>query len=372
MAMEQSTEAPAETDHHHKLADYLGGLHPTTQAAVLRELELSELRGDALGPSYKVVMNELRRGIRKSGRIVERVGNPSRIFYMPIQPFLISEVPDEPLYATVSRASLNPIWAWVCRDLMPAEAKAYIDTSKQALLADDRASAVVVATVFQDKFVVATKPFLQERKNSSLQRRLSAYGGPPTALNDLRAVLFVLQNRDTLRDIAKMFPTKIKAVDGATVEQVSAMLKTLPPNDGAMLTHALAVVMSQIVPSWEVVRLVASSAKLREPITELVLGRMQAMAATLRMAKWSIDQTGEAASRTGALRAAVEIVRSELRPDEGDPVARRCGQIQDMIDRFERKIAVTKAHMGPRANEPLRVPTDVLRQSNMAQQAAVA
>jgi hypothetical protein len=370
--MEQSTEAPAETERHHKLADYLGGLHPNTQTAVLRELELSELRGDALGPSYKVVMNELRRGIRKSGRVVERVGNPSRIFYMPVQPFLISEVPDEPLVATVSRASLNPIWAWVCRDLMPAEARAYIDTSKQALLADDRPSAFVVATVFQDKFVTATTPFLESRKDTSLQRRLSAYGGPPTALSDLRAVLFVMQNRDVLRDIAKTLPAKIENVDSAMVQQVAAILTRLPPNDGALLSHALAVVMSQFVPPWQIARLVENRASLREPITELVLGRMQAMAATLRMAKWSIDQTSEAAARTASLRAAVDIVRSELRPDEGDPVARRCSQIQEMIDRFERKIAVTMAHMGPRASEPLRVPTEVLRQARVREQAAVA
>ena len=91
--MEESTEAGGDAPRQSKLAEYLGALRPDTQVAVLRELELSELRGDALGPSFRVVMNELRRGIRKSGRKVERVGNPSRVFYMPVEPFLISEVP---------------------------------------------------------------------------------------------------------------------------------------------------------------------------------------------------------------------------------------------------------------------------------------
>src|SRR5262252_6305676 len=115
--MEESTEAGGDAPRQCKLAEYLGALRPDTQMAVLRELELSELRGDALGPSFRVVMNELRRGIRKSGRVVERVGNPSRVFYMPVEPFLISEVPRARVAATVSRPSLNPIWAWICRDL---------------------------------------------------------------------------------------------------------------------------------------------------------------------------------------------------------------------------------------------------------------
>src|SRR5215471_15480833 len=206
--MEQSTEAGADATPQSKLTEYLGALRPDTQMAVLRELELSELRGDALGPSFRVVMNELRRGIRKSGRTVERVGNPLRIFYMPVEPFLISEVPGKSIAATVSRASLNPIWAWICRDLVPGEAKTYIETATQALMADDRPSAVVTAAVFQDKFIAAADIILG-RKNSGLTRRLAAYGGPETMLDDLRSILYIIRNKDALRDVAKRFPAKI-------------------------------------------------------------------------------------------------------------------------------------------------------------------
>ena len=369
--MDQDTESSPDTERQHKLAEYLGGLHPKTQTAVLRELELAELRGDALGPSFKNVMNELRRGIRKSGRTVERVGNPLRIFFMPVQPFLINEIPDAPLVATVPRASLNPTWAWICRDLMPEEARTYIEASKQALLADDQASALVLATVFQDKFVAAAQTFLETKKHASLQRRLSAYGGVPTAIDDLRALVFVMQKKAVLRDVAKLFPGKIKAFDGATADQVLAMLEAIPQDDGPMLSHALAVVMAHLVPPWQVVRLAAGRASLRQPVAELVVGRAQIIAAALRISP-SLEQSEPAIAKAAAIRAAIDLVRSELRPSEGDPIARRCGRIQDLIDHFERAIGVARAHMSQRQLGARRAPADSSRHPQLAEQAAVA
>src|SRR5262245_3491516 len=365
LIMGQDTEVPADSDRQHKLAEYLGGLHPKTQAAGLRELELSELRGDTLGPSFKNVMNELRRGIRKSGRVVERVGNPSRIFFMPMAPFLVNESPDAPLVATLPRASLNPVWAWICRDLMTEEARTYVETCKQALLADDQPSALVLGAVFQDKFAAATQALLESKKTTSLQRRLSAYGAPPTAVSDLQAMLFVMQNKTVLRDVARLFPQKVKSFDSAAAAPVLAMLDTLPADDKVMLTHALAVVMSQLVPPWQVVRLAGARASLSAPIAEFVVGRAQIMATELRIAP-SREQTEKAVAKAASIRAAIELVRSELKPADGDPIARRCGQILNLVAHFERAVAVAKSHMSQRQTGVRRAPADMSRQAAVA------
>jgi len=371
--MEQSTEAGADAAPQSKLAEYLGGLRPDTQVAVLRELELSELRGDALGPSFSVVMNELRRGIRKSGRVVERVGNPLRVFYMPVEPFLISEVPRKSIAATVSRPSLNPIWAWICRDLVPGEAKTYIDTATQALMADDRASAVVTAAVFQEKFIAAADIILG-RKNSGLTRRLAAYGGPETMLDDLRSILYIIRNKDALRDVAKRFPAKIAELNKVMVEQILTLLVPLAEaDDGAVLSHALAILMSQLADPWQVVRLAGTGVKPRQTVTELVLGRAEAMAAGLRLAKWSADRADEARAKTSSLRAAIDLVRSELRPSEGGPEDRCCRRILEKVDRFDRKIALAISAI---AGEPGRTShaaaAPALAHAPMTEQAAFA
>jgi len=351
--MAQAPETPAENDRNARLSEFLGGLHPNTQAAVLRELELSELRGDELGPSFKKVMNELRRGIRRSGRMVERVGNPSRIFFMPVQPFLISEIAEKPIPATLSRVSLNPIWAWICRDLVPAEARTYIETAKQALLEDDRASAVFAATVFQDKFVAAATPFVRGDKNPSLHKRLSAYGAPRTGLSDLQAIFYVMQNRDALRNVVKLFPTKLREVDKAVVEQVTAMLAALPQGDAAMRRHALAILMSQLSPAWLVLRFATIDASLRELITGLVLGRMEAAAAALATGRWSIEHSEDAAEKARFMRATLDALYSEVCPSDGSPEDRRGKEIERLVARFESKIAhVMAMKNGARPSRP--------------------
>src|SRR5262249_49197312 len=148
--------------------------------------------------------------------------------------------------ATVSRPSLNPIWAWICRDLMPGEAKTYIETATQALMADDRASAVVTAAVFQDKFIAAADIIL-DGKNSGLTKRLTAYGGPDLTFDDLRSILYVMRNRQVLRDMAKKFPAKIDELNKVMVERILAVLVPLAEaDDDTALRHALAILMSQL------------------------------------------------------------------------------------------------------------------------------
>jgi hypothetical protein len=365
--MEESTEAGGDAPRQSKLAEYLGALRPDTQVAVLRELELSELRGDALGPSFRVVMNELRRGIRKSGRKVERVGNPSRVFYMPVEPFLISEVPRASIAATVSRPSLNPLWAWICRDLMPGEAKTYIETTTQALMADDRPSAVVTAAVFQDKFIVAADSILA-RKNSGLTKRLAAYGGPDTMFDDLQSILYVIRNREALRDMAKRFPAKIGELNKVMVEQILALLVPLTETDDTtVLSHALAIVMSQLADPWQILRLAGTGENPRQTITTIFLGRAEAMAAGLRLASWSADRIDEARVKTNSLRAAIDLFRSELRPSEGGREDRCCKRILEKVDRFDRKIALAMSTMTGRP-----AAASDLADEPQAEQAAVA
>jgi hypothetical protein len=352
--MTDTDDSSPETARPSRLAAYLGGLQPTTQVAVMREVEMSELRGESLGASFKTVMTELRRGIRKSGLTAQRVANPSVLFYMPVEPFVLDEIPEEAVVATVTRMSLNPIWAWICRDLMPADAKSYIAIAREALENDDQASALAAATVFQDKFVEACRSALA-RKDVATERKLAAYGGPRTVGADLRSVLAMLRRRDALKDFAKALPSKLDVGDAAIRAQLAALIAPMQGPDEAMLTHAVAIVMSKLTDPWQIVALAAGDGKTRDAIAELALGRARTVADALRTAKWSLDQTGHVRARISAMRSAIELLRAELRPQSGSPEERRCALIVGLIDRCERKIQLTMSTMGTLAPVPSRV-----------------
>ncbi len=56
------------------------------------ELERGLLRGEESAGS-ELILQELRRAIRVEGRPVTRIGDAARLFFAPVEPFLIDDAP---------------------------------------------------------------------------------------------------------------------------------------------------------------------------------------------------------------------------------------------------------------------------------------
>ena len=54
----------------------------------------------------------------------------------------------------IARVSLEPIWSWIGRDLMPAEAKALSEDINRALLADDRTKAEQLVRALHERAIL--------------------------------------------------------------------------------------------------------------------------------------------------------------------------------------------------------------------------
>jgi hypothetical protein len=147
-----------------RLRDYLRTLKPEARAMLVTELERGMLRGDeAAGNEF--VLQELRRTIRAAGQAVPRIGDAARLFFAPLEPFLIDDGADHKRVGRLARVSLEPIWEWIGLDLIPAEAKALSDDINRALVADDGAKAELLTRA------------LHERR-SSASRKPSTQPGP--------------------------------------------------------------------------------------------------------------------------------------------------------------------------------------------------
>jgi len=105
-----------------RLRDYLRQLKPEARALLIAELERGVLRGDEM-LGAELVLQELRRFVRDSGRSGARVGNPARLFFRPLEPFLVDDEADHKHRGRVARAVLQPFWDWLGRDMMRATRK---------------------------------------------------------------------------------------------------------------------------------------------------------------------------------------------------------------------------------------------------------
>ena len=103
---------------------------------LVAELELALLRDEDIAGS-ELVLQELRQMIRAGAQPVPRIGDAARRFFMPLEPFLTDGPADHKRLGRIARISIEPIWQWICRDLMPAEANAFSDDINRALLAGD-------------------------------------------------------------------------------------------------------------------------------------------------------------------------------------------------------------------------------------------
>ena len=95
--------APSQVD---RLRSYLQELAPEARALLISELEREALRG---GDSMDIVLRELRQAMRGTASHFPRIGSPSRVFFKPIEPFLVNEVLPTKVRGRIARSFLGAI-----------------------------------------------------------------------------------------------------------------------------------------------------------------------------------------------------------------------------------------------------------------------
>ena len=131
-------------------------------------------------------MQELRRAIRADAQPVPRIGDAARLFFTPLEPFLIDGRADHKRIGRIARVSLEPIWEWIGRDLIPAEAKALGEDINRALLADDRTKADQLVRALHERAILRmTEAIAGVGGDEKARRRLAVQVGTPRAIEDL-------------------------------------------------------------------------------------------------------------------------------------------------------------------------------------------
>src|SRR5581483_7718536 len=146
-----------------------------------------------------IVLQELRRTMKDVEQPPPRVGNPERLFFKPIEPFIVDDEPAHKHRGRVARMALAPVWSWICRDLVPDAAMTFSQDVSQALLANDNAKAEQVTRAFQDHVAAQMRQALDAvAVDDKARRRMSGQIGIPNALEMVNEILGILTARDAL------------------------------------------------------------------------------------------------------------------------------------------------------------------------------
>jgi hypothetical protein len=238
-----------------RLRHYLRELPPQARALLISEFERSLLRGDE-GAGTDLVLQELRRVVRDQREGSPRIGHCARLFFRAVEPFLVDDQVDHQHPGRIARDSLEMLWTWVRRDLLPEEAKVLTDEVGKALLAGDEPRAEQLTCAFQDRVAAAIEAVFEAgAADARLHRRTLAQIGTPRASDDATTLKCVLAGRDALAELAGHLPLRIVNFADDQFEEYRALIEKTAAANGELLLYALLLVMSRLAAPWQVIRL---------------------------------------------------------------------------------------------------------------------
>lgn len=243
-----------------RIQEFLQRLTPLTRNCLLTELERLEMSDDEL-PGSAEILAKLRAEFRKDGSTQNRVSNPSRYFFAPLEPLLIDGAPEHANSGRIQRGSLAAIWEWISRDLLRTMASDYVKKIDELIAANNEREARRVAATFQIKVVKYLESTLGSADGADQTRKkLATYTASRSAYDDLTKMLVALRARDALAKFNEALPAAINKFDDAQVAKITALLHAFGKTHAEEIPFALALVARRLKTPWELIRLATKAA----------------------------------------------------------------------------------------------------------------
>jgi hypothetical protein len=277
-----------------RIQDFLRRLTPLARNNLLTELERLEAC-DAAVPGSATVVEKLRTEFRKDGQTHNRLDNPARYFFAPLEPLLVDGAPEHANSGRILRGSLSPIWEWISRNLLPTMARDFVNEMNRLIAADNQREAGRVVSTFQTKVVKSLEGTLSAPDSAALARtKLAIYTASQAAYDDVTKMLSVLRARDVLAKFGDALPAKIGKFDDAQVTKISALLDGVRKTNAETVPFALALVATRLKTPWQLIRLATKAAPSKNVadvaatpyavVVSMVLDRLEDGRSALRIA----------------------------------------------------------------------------------------
>ncbi len=243
-----------------RLRGYLLQLPPAKRALLIAELEAALLRGDDV-PGGALLLQEVRSSVRESGVRAPRIGAAARLFFRPLEPFLSDDEPERKQTARIARTSLEPVWSWICRDVLPEVGNRFSEAVTRAHQEDSAAICDQLIRPFQDQVATRVRQMLDESEaDDKVRRRMIGQIGTPHALDVARDLLAILAGRDMLTAMGGRLPGHIVNLAEAQLDQVKAIIDAGVANTKGLLQFALVLLLGRLASPWQVIRLAVADA----------------------------------------------------------------------------------------------------------------
>ena len=238
-----------------RLRQFLRDLSPGARSLLIGELERSVLRGDELAAA-DLVLQELRRIAREQREGAPRIENSARLLFRPLEPFIVDDRGDHSHPGRVARSSLDALWNWILRDLLPDDAGNLARDVSEAMASGDQARTERLARMFQDRVAAAIESNSKAAaEDGKIRRRILQQIGTSRAGEELAALKCALKGRDVLAALSSRLPLQIGNLANAQLDECKALIESAAARDGELFLYALLTVMNRMSAPWQLIRL---------------------------------------------------------------------------------------------------------------------
>ena len=248
-----------------QLKQYLAQLAPQVRGRLLAELERLHLQGEDL-PRLEELIASLRTELIAAGQNHDRMGNPGRYFYQPLEPVLVDRAPERANSGQIARGSLGPIWDILTEEMLSTMAREYIAKAGKAIGANNRPEADKLAAAFRKKVVGYLAGTIRSTEGVAiLQAGLKKYTSSPAAFDDLAKMFTVLRESAALAEFGAALPAKIKKLDGQAFAKVLQQLNSLRAKHGDAVPFALTMIARRLDTPWQLLYLATKTVESKAP-----------------------------------------------------------------------------------------------------------
>lgn len=244
-----------------RIRKYLGHLTSQARSSLLVEIERMQMYDEDIS-GFEIILAGLRAEFRTSGAPGNRIGNPSRHFFKPIEALFVDRSPERANSGQISRGSLSAIWEWINQDLLPSMARDYCEQMRQAIAKDDQREAKLVVAGFQAKAIRILEGFLATDKGiADIRNGLGKYTSSRASFDDLMKILLALRLRDPIIAFNDSLPSKVDNFDGDQLAGIRAQLDTFSAQHPEAMPFALTMVTKRLKWPWQLARLATKAAR---------------------------------------------------------------------------------------------------------------
>jgi len=243
-----------------RIRKYLGHLTSQARSSLLVEIERMQMYDEDIS-GFEIILAELRAEFRNSGETQNRIGNPSRFFFKPIEALFVDRSPERANSGQISRGSLSAIWEWINHALLPSMARDYCEQMKQVIVKDHQDEARLIVASFQSKVIKTIEGYLtSERGIADVRSGLGQYTGSRASFDDLMKVLSALRLREAIVAFNDALPPKVDDFGGEALARIRAQLDALVAKHPEAMPFALTMVTKRLRVPWQLVHLATKAA----------------------------------------------------------------------------------------------------------------